>query len=240
MKLKVYRIDRTLLGKLGRKLKEPDLPPSAGMLGGGLIGHLLQTVHDVRTDDFYILSDDAEISRFRDPTHQPLRDGVYYVRNPREAYTRELVVASDFHHWILKQQATEMLDFIRGNLQATRIEFQLENSAGAQVDFSASFPTDAGPLPVAAGARSHAAAKHRVVVDCERPLKASEKRTTYGWINDFPQLLSAVDAASSRGTLSVIEEFDYSFGLSGKVADLMGMSASWLCKHTWKLDVTMG
>lgn len=240
MELKIYRIDRSWLGKAGRWFKQPDLPPMTGAALGGLFGHVLQTVHDVRTDDFYILADEAEISRFRDPTEQPLREGVYYVRNPREAYTRELVVASEFHRYVLRQQAAEMIDFIRSNVQATRIEFQLERSGGAQVDLSATLVTEAGPIKVGAGASAHAGSQHRVVIECERPLKASEKRTEYGWIRDFPQLLSAVDAASGRGTLSVSEGFDYSFGLSGKVADLVGMSASWLGKHTWKLDVVMG
>jgi hypothetical protein len=78
MELQVYRIDRSLVGRVGHFFKKPDLPVM-GIASTGLFDRVRKTLNDVTTDNCYILSEEAEINRFRNPLKSGWRTCITFV-----------------------------------------------------------------------------------------------------------------------------------------------------------------
>ena len=68
--------------------------------------------------------------------------------------------------------------------------------------------------------------EYTVKIKCNAPLKASEKKTEYLWIDEFPHIIELVDNAQD-GLFSLCESFDLSFGLDVKAAKAIGMNMSY-------------
>ena len=108
MELKVYRIDRSLIGRIGHFFKKPDLPmPALG--ADDLFGNVGKVITEVTTSNCYILSEAGEISRFRNPYDEDLVDDVYYIRHPKKARTDWLIPAKRFHAHIIGEQISEIV-----------------------------------------------------------------------------------------------------------------------------------
>ncbi|WP_318436339.1 hypothetical protein [Photobacterium leiognathi] len=62
--------------------------------------------------------------------------------------------------------------------------------------------------------------EYTVKIKCLSPLKASEKKTEYLWINEFPHLIELVDNAYNGS-------FDLSFGLDISAAKSTGTNLNY-------------
>lgn len=220
MELKVYRIDRSLIGRIGHFFKKPDLP-SAPMPGAmGITGSIVKVAKEVATANCYILSEPDEISRFRNPYNEDLVDNVYYIRHPKTARTNWLIPATRFHAHVIGEQISEIVSYIRANASVTYLRVSITDKAGAKLGGNAVIKN----VKVEGEAKVSLSKDHEVIITCHAPLKASEKRNDYVWINDFQTTRAAVDAMSS-GRFEIRQRSDFSAGLSADVAEMAGVSA---------------
>jgi hypothetical protein len=172
MKLKVYRIDRSFIGRIGHFFKKPDLPV-APIPGSGLFGKVGQVVKEITTSHFYILSEPSEISRFRNPHDEELVDNVYYIRHPKKARTNWLIPANRFHAHIIGEQISEIVSFIRSNANVKYLRVSITDKAGAKFGAKAVIED----VKVEGKAEVELSENHEVIIHCQEPLKASEKRS---------------------------------------------------------------
>lgn len=107
MALQVYRIDRSFIGCVGHFFKKPDLPIMTGAAAVfGTFGHIAQVFMEVNTENCYILTEEDEIKRFRNPLDASLLDDVYYIRHPKKARTDCLI--SSVACWPKKDRETSV------------------------------------------------------------------------------------------------------------------------------------
>lgn len=228
MALQVYRIDRSLSGKVGSFLKPPSLPvmPMGGLAAMGNPW----TVFSDLISDINILHKNDEISRFRDPRGRPLIDNVYYIRHPKQSKTDCLISASDFHAYIAREQIADLVSYIRANTAVRKLKISISTLSAE----SMALDPELEEIPLEVKASIKNARRHEVTIECERPLKASEKKMEYIWLNEFPVTLATVDEFG-EGTVDIVEEFDLSFGMGAGVASALGISATCLQVYRYKL-----
>jgi hypothetical protein len=233
MELKFYRIDRSVMGRIGHFFKKPDLPLNiaAGAMPGGILGHAFRVFSDVTTDNCYILSDDDEISRFRNPLNEELLDDVYYIRHPKQICTNLLIPATRFHAYIIREQISDIVSYVRANTRVKRLRVSISNGTNAKFGAGGLIKD----IPVEGDAQVRFARNHEVIIECSKPLRASQKRLDYIWMNDFASTREAIDNVTS-GTVTVLEECDFSLGLNAKVAEMIGVSAEFMKSYQYQIQ----
>ncbi len=236
MSLRVYRIDDSLFGKLVRKLKTPPLPVAGAVFGVPVLGDPGKNIADYFRGNFFVLSDQDDIARFEDPRGNDLVPDVYYVRHPKKLRTNWLIPAHDFHAFVVREQMGEIVSFLRAELPVKRIELGISEGASLEASANGEVPTQGGPIPVEGSAKASAKTSAKLIVEARKPLKPSEKRREYAWIEDFPNVQAAVDGFED-GSLSFEERSDVSFGVSAKIADVLGVSADYRGDQVWSLTV---
>jgi hypothetical protein len=217
MELKVYRIDRSLFGRVGHFFKKPDLPVDSAM---GLLGNPFKVYREVTTSNCYILSDPDEIRRFRNPLNEELQEDVYYIRHPKKALTDCLIPAKRFHAYVLREQIADIVSYIRANANVKRLRVSISDGANAKLGVKGIIDD----MKVEGDAKVSFTANHEVIIECNKPLKASEKRREYIWMEDFSSTRDVIDEVSD-GTVEIRERYDFSMGLNAKVADMIGVDA---------------
>lgn len=222
MELKVYRIDRSFIGRVGNFFKKPDLPASVvrGAMGVGVLNDAIKVMKEVTTPNCYILSEPDEISRFRNPYNEDLVDDVYYIRHPKTARTNWLIPATRFHAHVIGEQISEIVSYIRANASVKYLRVSITDMAGARLGANAVIKD----VKVEGKAEVSLSKNHEVIITCHAPLKASEKRNDYVWINDFQTTRAAIDEMAS-GRFEIRQRSDFSAGLSAEVAKMAGVSA---------------
>ncbi len=225
MSLKLYRIDRSFFGAIGHFFKNPDLPVVAGA-----IGNPFQVYRDVMAENCFILTDDDEVKRFRDPRGHDLVDDTYYVRHPKKIRTDCLIPARDFHRYVVQEQIADIVSFVRANTAVRKINVSISNAKEAKVE--------AGGVLDGLNVEGKATVKllntHEVLIDCTEPLKPSEKRREFVWMEDFPTTVTAIDNVAG-GIVEIHERFDLSFGLSAEIAGMARISTEWLSNYQYNV-----
>ena len=237
MALQVYRIDRSFLGKAGHFFKTPDLPPMAATAGSifGIFGHIAKVFTEVTTENCYILHEEDEIRRFRNPLGESLLDDVYYIRHPKQARTNHLIPADRFHSYIVREQIADIVSYVRANAPVKRLHVSISSGAGA----SARLKGVVEGVPLEGSASVKESRAQEVIIECEVPLKASEKRRDYVWMDDFSSTVAAVDEVTG-GAIEINESYDLSFGLDAKVAEMMEVSADWMQTYRYHVSCELG
>jgi len=229
MSLKVYRIDRSFFGKLNNRLKAPDLPVGAV----SAVGSLFKNIGGYARENSYVLSKDDEIARFYEAYNNDWIDDQYYIRHPKKIKTDILIPANKFHQFIVREQMADMISYIRANVRVKRLEIQLFKGASIGVNLKGIIEG----IPLEGEAKATCNSEFSAIIDCQKPLKASEKKKQYTWIDVFPHLQSVVDDASDN-RFEIKESYDLSFGLDIKAGKAIGINTSLNANHVFKINVT--
>lgn len=236
MALQVYRIDRSFIGRVGHFFKKPDLPIMTGAAAVfGTFGHIAQVFMEVNTENCYILTEEDEIKRFRNPLDASLLDDVYYIRHPKKARTDCLIPADQFHSFVVREQIADIVSYVRANARVKRLRVSIDSGVGATIN--AKGIVEGMPLEGSASVKESRA--HEVIIECDAPLKASEKRRDFIWMDDFASTVAAVDDFTG-GTIEINEHYDLSFGLDAKVAEMISVGASWMRNYRYHVSCELG
>lgn len=223
MSLKIYRIDQSFFGKLNHKYKKPDLPATlyAGLFGG-LFESARKNYSDYKRDNSYVLCEKDEIDRFVEAFGNDWIEDLYYVRHPKKTRTNYLIPAEQFHKYIVREQIGDIISYLRANLRVRELDLSIKNSKSGSLGLSGVMDGVSleGSTDVCLGN------EYTVKIKCNAPLKASEKKTEYLWIDEFPHVIELVDNAQN-GLFSLSEEFDLSFGLDVEAAKSIGMNINY-------------
>jgi hypothetical protein len=230
MELQVYRIDRSLVGRVGHFFKKPDLPVM-GIASTGLFDRVRKTLNDVTTDNCYILSEEAEINRFRNPLNEEWMENVYYIRHPKKPRTDCLIRASRYHSHIIGEQISEIVAYIRANANVKYLRVSITDEAGAKLRAKGLIED----LKVEGKVDLSVSKQHEVIITCHTPLKASEKRRDFVWMDDFDTTRTAIDDMSDS-RIEIRQRSDFTGGLSVKVAELAEVSAKFLRCYDYHIE----
>lgn len=228
MSLKVYRIDRSLFGKLNNKLKSPDLP----VMGAAIFGNPFKNYKDYKSKDFFVLSKDDEIARFTEVFNDEWVDDIYYIRHPKKIRTDILIPASEFHSYIIREQLADIISYIRANLKITALDIEITRKNGVSVSTNGVFDG----IQLEGKATLKKSSSNKVTIQCEQPLKVSEKKQNYIWMDEFPHIIAMIDEAN-EGTFTVSESYDLSFGLGLDLAERIGVNLEWSGNFTFNFMV---
>ena len=228
MTLRIYRIDRSFFGKLNNRFKAPDLPVSQAF------GSPFKNLADFNRENSYVLSKDDEIDRFNEAYDDDWVDDRYYIRHPKKSKTDCLIPSASFHKYVVREQIADIVSYVRSNLRVKEMQISVSRGNSGKVGLNGVVDG----LPLEGEATIEFGDKYSASIKCKRPLKASEKKSNYIWIQEFPHLVASVDNAES-GVFEINEEFDLSFGLAAKAAKSIGASASWNTKHRFNFKVVV-
>lgn len=219
MSLKIYRIDNSLVGKGFRQLRKPDLPP---MASGALFGNLFRGVGDYLTGENYYLIGREELNRFINPLENSwIEKTQYYVRHPKAIKDRELIEAQYFQEYILREQISDIVSFIRANINVKELYIKSLNNVA--FNFGAKVPIE--EMTIEGNVDIDMYREYELRITSKSRLKISEKRLNYIWINDFSTLKASIDNFDG-GTFKEKIIIDNSFGFSLKEASRIGMSTN--------------
>lgn len=224
MSLKIYRIDTSLVGKGFRILRKSDLPtPMATAISGGIGKNLIRGVSDYLTgDNYYLLDAKTELDRFINPLGNSwIEKTQYYVRHPKAVKDRELIEAQNFQEYILREQISDIVSFLRANIQIKELYIKSVNQTS--FNFGVNVPIEG--MRVEGNVSIDRFSEYELKITSKSRLKISEKRTDYTWINDFSTLKTAVDNFEG-GKFEERLIIDNSFGFSLKEANRIGMNTN--------------
>lgn len=195
---------------------------------------MIRNYEDYFRKNSYVLSDEEEVKRFKDPRGYELIEDTYYIRHPKRSQTNWLISAKDFHAFVIKEQMSEIVSYLRAELPVKKITFIIKEGASFDVLGKADIPGE--PIKLEGGANGSTESKDKFTLECKRPLRPSEKRRQYIWIDDFPLLKAAVDGFEG-GTLTFEETSNLEFGMSVEVAKSIGIKAKFNRQQIWSLKV---
>lgn len=222
---------RSFLGKVVNRVKRPPLPVMTEAMGA--MTSISTNVRDLFQKNFYVLSKEDEINRFRDPRGYDLVDDVYYIRHPKKAMTDCLVPANEFPRYIMREQIADIISYVRANVNVRELAVSIGRSDTGSVNVGAVLDG----LSLEGKAHIKAENVHTAKIEVSSPLKPSEKRLNYVWIDDFPSTRAIVDQAS-HGEFEIHESFDAGFGIGIKQAQVLGIGAEWMQRHEYRFTVT--
>ena len=153
-------------------------------------------------------------------------DDVYYIRHPKKARTDCLIPADQFHSFVVREQIADIVSYVRANARVKRLRVSIDSGVGATIN--AKGIVEGMPLEGSAS-----------VKECDAPLKASEKRRDFIWMDDFASTVAAVDDFTG-GTIEINEHYDLSFGLDAKVAEMISVGASWMRNYRYHVSCELG
>lgn len=222
MSLKIYRIDTSLVGKGFRVFRKSDLPVS--MAGTATIGgNLMRGIGDFFTgDNYYLLDEKNELNRFINPLGNSwIEKTQYYVRHPKSVKDRELIECQYFQEYILREQISDIVSFLRANIQIK--ELYIKSLSQTSFNFGVKVPIE--QMVVEGNVNIDKFTEYELKITSKSRLKISEKRTDYTWINDFSTLKTAIDNFEG-GKFEERLIIDNSFGFSLKEANRIGMNTN--------------
>ena len=221
MALKIYRIDTSIVGKGFRMFRKSDLPTA--MATGSLGGNLVRGIADYYMgDNYYLLDSKNELDRFINPLGNSwIEKSQYYVRHPKNIKDRELIEAQNFQEYILREQISDIVSFIRANINIKELYIKSLN----QVSFNSGVKVPIEKMQVEGNVNIDLCSQYELKITSNTRLKISEKRLNYTWIDDFSTLKAAIDNFDG-GTFEEKLIIDNSFGFSLKECKRIGMSAN--------------
>jgi hypothetical protein len=135
---------------------------------------------------------------------------------------------------VVREQIADIVSFVRAELPVKRIEFEI--AQGASLDAV----LDGGEkVPVDGKARFARRSSYAFVLEADKPLKPSEKKHEYVWLDHFPDVKTAVDNFAD-GDFSITERSDVSFGLGVESAKKLGVNMDFMKEQRWSLKVSVG
>ena len=140
MSLKIYRIDTSLFGKGFRKIRESEVPASvvAGVCG---INWIRGVGDFLAGDNYYLLDNKDELNRFINPLGNSwIEKTQYYVRHPKTVKDRELIEAQYFQEYILREQISDIVSFLRANIQIKELYIKSLNQTS--LNFGVNVPIE--------------------------------------------------------------------------------------------------
>ncbi len=221
MSLKVYRIDTSIVGKFFRILRKSDLPtPSVeGVIGQNLIMGISDYLNG---DKYYLLDSKTELDRFVNALGNSwIEKTQYYVRHPKAVKDRELIEAQYFQEYILREQISDIVYFLRANIQIKDLYIK----SLSQTSFNFGDKVSMEHMTVEGNVNIDKFTEYELKINSKSRLKISEKRTDYTWINNFSTLKTAIDNFEG-GKFEEKLIIDNSFGFSLKEANRTGMNTN--------------
>ncbi len=89
--LKIYKIDRSIKGKISNFIKKdksivrmPVANAISNPFGGIMLGVMGQTISDILKKNVYVLSEEEDIKKFKEPYGNTFEEEIYYIRHPKE------------------------------------------------------------------------------------------------------------------------------------------------------------
>lgn len=228
MKLDIYRIDTSLVGKIFRLGRKPDLltPITAGILRG----NVFQAIRDYFSgDNFYILSSEDEIERFIFPLKRYKSKNVYYIRHPHK--DRELIESAKFFEYVTREQLAEIISYIRSYIDVSYIK--IERKSGIEFSAFTNFPIE--DIPIEGKVKINFSSKDILEIKCSNRLKPSERKRNFVWIDEFPGIKELVDSFNG-GEASRYIERNQNYDLNIKVADKLGIGSKWINGYKLKIE----
>lgn len=229
MTLKIYRIDRSFFGKINNRFKNPDLP----VVVSSAMGNPFKNLADFNRKNSYVLSKDDEISRFNEAFGNDWVDDRYYIRHPKKSKTDVLIPSERFYQYIIREQIGDIVSYIRANVRVKKLEISLLRGANVGVGLKGIIEG----IELEGAAKVSCSSEYSVVIECDRPLKASEKKQQYIWIDEFQHLQAMIDD-TFESRFEIKEKFDLSFGVSIKAAKAVGLNADFNATHLFSVNVT--
>ena len=118
---------------------------------------------------------------------------------------------------------SDIIGYIRNNIEVNYIK--IERVKNINFEAIANFKYEG--IPIEAKSEIKKVNKDILLIDCKDRLLPSEKKRDFYWINEFPGLIEMIDSFSGGEAKRVIEN-NMNFGLTNKIADLIGVSASFI------------
>ncbi|MGR5324843.1 hypothetical protein [Vibrio sp. PNB22_1_1] len=227
MTLKIYRIDTSFFGKMNNRAKKPDLPVQAS-----LFGSMFKNYKDYKRENSYVLSKKDEIDRFTEAFGNNWVEDQYYIRHPKETRTNYLIPANKFHSYIMREQIGDLISYIRANLRVKELDLTIKSNKSGSIGLKGIIES----VPMEGSTQLSTTDEYTVKIKCLAPLKASERKTEYLWIKEFPHIIELVDNASN-GLFSLSESFDLSFGLDISAAEAIGANINYHGQNQFNFTV---
>ena len=225
MSLEVYRIDNSLFGKWFRRIRKSDLPTHRIIGGAAMVGSLncIRVMGDFFIgNNYYLLDKKHELNRFINPLGNSwIEKNQYYIRHPKAVKDRELIESQYFQEYILREQISDIVSFLRANIQIKELYIKSLNQTS--FNFGVNVPIE--QMTVEGNVNIDKFTEYELKITSKSKLKISEKRTNYTWINDFSTLKTAIDNFDG-GKFEERLIIDNSFGFSLKEANRIGMNTN--------------
>ena len=225
MSLEVYRIDNSLFGKWFRRIRKSDLPTHRIIGGAAMVGSLncIRVMGDFFIgNNYYLLDKKHELNRFINPLGNSwIEKTQYYIRHPKAVKDRELIESQYFQEYILREQISDIVSFLRANIQIKELYIKSLNQTS--FNFGVNVPIE--QMTVEGNVNIDKFTEYELKITSKSKLKISEKRTNYTWINDFSTLKTAIDNFDG-GKFDERLIIDNSFGFSLKEANRIGMNTN--------------
>ena len=225
MSLEVYRIDNSLFGKWFRRIRKSDLPTHRIIGGAAMVGSLncIRVMGDFFIgNNYYLLDKKHELNRFINPLGNSwIEKTQYYIRHPKAVKDRELIESQYFQEYILREQISDIVSFLRANIQIKELYIKSLNQTS--FNFGVNVPIE--QMTVEGNVNIDKFTEYELKITSKSKLKISEKRTNYTWINDFSTLKTAIDNFDG-GKFEERLIIDNSFVFSLKEANRIGMNTN--------------
>lgn len=231
MTLQVYRIDNSLFGKIANIIKPPSLPLVHSAIP--FFGDPIKNFKDTFRSNFYVLSKRNEIDRFKEAFNSSWVSDKYYIRHPKKIKTDILIPAEKFPQYIIREQISDIVSYIRSNVRSVRkIVVTVSNANNAKI----AIKNILSNIYLSGDARLDSTDEYTIIINCNSPLKASETETKYTWLEDFSTLISVVDSFSDSYFV-IHERHDTSFGLDVELAKSIGVNTILSKQHKYTIAV---
>lgn len=228
-RLKVYRIDISLIGKAFNIFRKTDLPIATA----SLVSRITSAARDlVVFQNHYIIKDKTELSRFQNPLGDDwVHFNQYYIRHPKKGRDHWLIESEKFFPFIMREQIAEIISFLRSNTSLKYLKIVLNNNLSGNI--TAGVPLDG--IPLEGFANLDIRNENELIINCPEGLKVSERKTDFVWIKDYPELMATIDGFKGGDEFKHTIKKNYSFGLGVKEANVIGVDANWLKEQSFQL-----
>lgn len=236
MKVKIYRIDKGILGKIFRGIRKPDLPAVACLSTGGIGSNIIRTIGDfVVSDNIFVIDNKEELNRFENALGNSwIEREQYYVRHPKASKDRLLIEAEKFHEYIYREQLSEIISYLRSELRLKHLRIEVKKGN----DFSIYTNLPIEEIPVEGKANVKLNSNKVLEITSDKNLKSSEKRIEYVWLKDFQELISVVDNFE-EGTFKHRITINNSFGINAKIGNQIGIGSNWTNSSIFEISFSV-
>ena len=207
----------------------PIIPAGVGAMavGAGLVSGIQNGITWLRGTDTIAKIEVSKASGLRDAQGLPVQAHQIYAIHPDDARANLVVVASEFHDLIVREQIADLVAFIRSAVRALSIKISVESEKKG----SASGLFSRFSLKADGGVVKH----HSVELEYEEPEVVNIVDQPF-WLCQFPEIVAAFKGAQ-RGTMKRNLSVDTTFGFTSSLAEQAGIDLIWLGKQRFVVEV---